>query len=224
MKTTPYSCFPTSTTVKKETRVRNTVGFGGPVLLLLVTAATVSAQPPSAQNTFTAFAGAHLYDLGGKFEEHGTELETAFDFGGRYEFNITERWAIDWGIFFSPGAATLQDTGGREVDVNALYFTAGVVFNIPTQSRLKPYVTGGAGAVTLDVGDGGRSDSSLTLFFGGGIAYHLGGGLAIRFDVRDFVSYTGSISPASLEALQLPSEFEEIVHDLSLTGGLSFSF
>jgi opacity protein-like surface antigen len=208
----------------KKTRARNTVALAGTLLSLIVAAASASAQPSSRPNTLTGFAGAHLFDLGGEFEEHGTELETALDFGGRFQLDVTERWAIEFGIVFSPGAATLRDAGGREVDVNALYFTVGVVLKFPTESRRQPYVTGGVGAATLDVGNGGGSDSSLTLSFGGGIVYQLGHGLAIRVEARDYVSYTGSISPASLDALQLPSEFEEIVNDLSLTAGLSFSF
>lgn len=185
--------------------------------------ASASAQPPAGHHTVTGFGGVHLFDLTQKFEEQGTDLGTAVDFGGRYQYNVNERWAIEWNVLFSPGEAKVTSSG-RSVDVTASYYTLGLVLNLATSSPLVPFVVGGMGAGTYDVSDGGTSDSSFAVSFGGGVLYSLNSRLAIRFDVRDFVTNSGHLAPPSLETLELPSEFSETLHDLAVTVGFSIYF
>lgn len=215
---------PRDGAVEEEIRVRENVRFLPEATLaaaLIAASATASAQTSPGRHTLTGFGGVQLFDLGRKFDAFETELQTTFHFGGRYQYNVNERWSVEWNVLYSPGTAAPRDAG--DVEIDAFYYTGGVVYHFPTQSRLVPYLAGGAGSSTFAV-DGGGSDASLTLSFGGGVLYNLERGLAIRVDVRDFVSYTGSISPASLQILQLPADFEEIVHDVSVSVGISVTF
>ena len=60
--------------------------------------------------------------------------------------------------------------------------------------------------------------------FRGGVLCDLGRGLAARFDVRDFVYNADNLGRGSIQALELPKDFDETIHDVSVTGGLSFYF
>jgi hypothetical protein len=93
----------------------------GSALLAVLTAATASAQPSSGRHTLTGFAGVHLFDLGNELEDRGSELQTEVDFGGRYQYNVDERWAVEWNVAFSPGMAKLGNASGRSVDVNVYH-------------------------------------------------------------------------------------------------------
>lgn len=212
-------------TVKENTnmRIQGRI-ISTAALLALASASQAFAQAPSGRHSVTGFAGAQLFDVSDQLSDVGANFQTEANFGGRYQYALTERWALEGNFLFSRGNTELLRAGVSDVDVDAYYYTGGVVFNVLKGSRITPYVTGGAGAVTLDVASGGNTDTKFVGTFGGGVSYGLGRGLAVRFDVRDFVYSTGDLGSGSIRALQLPSGFDETIHDVSATGGVSFTF
>lgn len=195
--------------------------------LIFVTAFLIPpafAQVPTGRHTVTGFLGSQLFDVGDQFDSFGDNLKTELNFGGRYQYNVNERWGLEGNFLFSPGNTELLRAGITNVNVDAFYYTGGVVFNILTHSSFTPYLTAGAGAVTLDVGNRGNNETKFAGSFGGGLLYGLGHGLSARFDLRDFVYNADGLGDNSVQALQLPKNFDETINDISVTGGLSFTF
>ncbi len=198
-------------------------GYSFQAAILAFAAATSAFAQEPGRHRVTGFVGGQLFDVGDQFSDIGAEFQTEANFGGRYQYSLTERWAVEGNFLFSPGNTELLSAGISDVDVDAYYYTGGVVYKILTKSRFTPYVTGGAGAVTLDV-SGANTDTKFVGTFGGGVSYDVGRGIGVSFDVRDFVYSTGELGSDSIRTLQLPGGFDETIHDLSLSGGVSFTF
>jgi len=85
-----------------------------------------------------------------------------------------------------------------------------------------PFVTVGAGAVTIspDEGDG---ETDFTFNFGGGLEYFAGENLAVRFDVRDFFIRRGDISgqAAGGENVTVEGYNQQM---LEFSGGITYYF
>jgi hypothetical protein len=89
-----------------------------------------------------------------------------------------------------PNNAQLRTISQR---VTVLMYGAQATLQLPT-GRLNPYLSGGAGLVTIS-GDPQQNDrnSSFTngqFQVGGGLGFHVSGSTSLRIDVRDFV-FTG---------------------------------
>jgi opacity protein-like surface antigen len=95
-------------------------------------------------------------------------------------------------IIFGPGPRVLTTTLPVQSDVNES--TAALVVRVPSFGRLKPYVLGGAGALTfvptqvLSAFVPGAGTQSKAVFeYGGGVDYNFTRHLAARLEYRGFV-------------------------------------
>jgi opacity protein-like surface antigen len=107
---------------------------------------------------------------------------------------------------------------------SSLFFTPGLKLKIFPGGGISPYLVGGAGVgrftlsgTNLDgsPNTGDRSNTSLVFDFGGGVDLHLLGPIALRGEVRDFVTGTPSFSTPILNDRQ---------HNLFVAGGIVLRF
>ena len=132
-----------------------------------------------------------------------------------------------------PNNAQLRTISQR---VTVLMYGVQGTLNIPA-GRLNPYVSGGAGLVTIN-GDPQQNDRNASFTngqfqVGGGIGYHVSGSTSIRLDVRDFV-FTGfdrdELYPVNLRfqntlfpsANGNPPAEKSTVHNIRIALGFSY--
>ena len=122
-------------------------------IVALVAASLTSpafAETPAWRHQVTGFVGGQLFDLGDQFDDFGANFRKEMNLGARYQYNITPRWGIEGSFLYTPVNAELVRVS-REVSVDTSYYNGNVVFNILPGQKIAPFVTGGAGGVTLDV-------------------------------------------------------------------------
>jgi len=131
----------------------------------------------------------------------------------------------------SKGIAIALADGIGSSDVNALYYGGNLVYNLAPASRVIPFLTVGAGAVTLKVDETDPETSELsgseTKFaanVGGGVLFALNEHFGLRFEVRDYIYRVDELDLQFRHAFDIPVGFKETVNDLSVTGGFSILF
>lgn len=183
----------------------------------------VFAETPMWRHQVTGLVGGQLFDLGGQFDDFGANFQKEMNFGARYQYNLTPRWGVEGSFLYTPVNAELTSLS-REVSVDTSYYAGNVVVNLLPGRRIAPFVTGGAGGVTLDVQGGGDTETYFAGNFGGGIVATIADRWSFRVDVRDYVYAVDSLNPESVTTLAVPSTFDETVHDLSVDFGVTFGF
>jgi opacity protein-like surface antigen len=129
---------------------------------------------------------------------------------------------VEGSFLYSPGNTELiRAPIDTDVNVDSYYYSGNVMYNILPSKKFVPFATGGIGGVSLDV-SGGNTENYLTYNFGGGVLYRLSRRIMVRFDARDYVYTVDSLGDGSVAALNLPANFDETIHDLSLSGGVTF--
>lgn len=200
--------------------------------IVTIIAATIvmtgATAPLFAQTAFwrhevTGVVGGQLSDVSGQYDDFGANFQKEMNLGGRYQYNITPRWALEGSFLYTPVNAELARLS-RDVSVDSSYYSGNVVFNILPNHRFVPYATGGIGGVTLDVQSGGETETYLGFNFGGGITAPISDRWSFRVDVRDFVYTADNLNPASVGALEVPASFDETIHDVSIDFGITFGF
>ena len=197
------------------------------VALAAIVAASLTApafaQTESGRHQITGFVGGQLFDVSDQFDDSGANFQKEMNLGARYQFNITPRWGIEGSFLYTPVNAELARLS-RDVSVDTSYYNGNVVYNILPDKKIVPFATAGIGGVTLDVQGGGDTETYLGFNFGGGIMAPISDRWAFRFDVRDFIYTADNLNPESVSALDVPSSFDETIHDISLDFGVTFSF
>ncbi len=199
------------------------------VLTVLLMAGATSALAQTEEewgarkHMVTGFVGDQIFDLSDNFEDFGANFQKEVNIGGRYQYNITPRWGVEGSVLFTPVNAELRSLGS-DVSVDTWYYNGNVVFNILPHKRWNPYVTGGAGAVTLDVQSGGDTETYFAGNFGGGLQANITPRIGFRIDARDYIYTADSLDTKSLTALSLPGGFDETIHDLAINFGVTIGF
>ena len=181
------------------------------------------AQMSSSRHQITGFVGGQLFDVSDQFDDSGANFQNETNLGARYQYNITPRWGIEGSFLYTPVNAELARLS-RDVSVDTSYYNGNVVYNILPDQQIVPFATAGIGGVTLDVQSGGDTESYLGFKFGGGVIAPISDRWSFRFDVRDFVYSADNLNPESVSVLDVPSSFDETIHDISLDFGVTFSF
>jgi outer membrane beta-barrel protein len=214
-----------------RSKLRLSVGILASVLLAASPAMAQSDQPimDAGTQVFTAFAGGQFFDIGDQLNRITDPLQTEMSYGVRYQANITPHFGLEGNFMYSPAQFEFlgpEPAGQGTTDLNAFYYNGNVVYNITPASRVIPYITGGAGAVSLVVDDPAL-ESTETKFagnFGGGVLFAFNERFGLRFDVRDYVYRVDELDTQFRHAFNVPAGFEETVHDVNITGGLSILF
>ena len=187
-------------------------------------ATPAAAQVESGRHWISGFVGGQLFDVSDQFDDFAASFQTELNVGARYQYNFTPHWGAEGSFLYSPGNTELiRAPIDTDVNVDSYYYSGNVVYNFLPAKKFVPFATGGVGAVSLDV-SGGNTENYLTFNFGGGALYRLSPRIMVRFDVRDYVYTVDSLGAGSVEALSLPTNFDETIHDLSLNGGVTFAF
>jgi outer membrane beta-barrel protein len=202
--------------------VRNTI-VAFVVLVAASSSAPAFAETPSWRHQVTGVVGGQLFDLGDQFDDFGANFQKEMNIGVRYQYNITPRWAVEGSFLYTPVNAELVRLS-RDVSVDTSYYAGNVVLNLLPGRKIAPFVTGGAGGVTLDIQSGGDSETYFAGNFGGGVMTTIADRWSFRVDVRDYVYTVDSLNPQSRVTLDIPSNFDETVHDLSVDFGVTFGF
>jgi outer membrane beta-barrel protein len=182
----------------------------------------------------SGFAGLQWFDIADQIDEIGDNVENELNLGARYQYNFTPHIGLEANFTFSPAEHEFfgpEGAGIGSADVDALYYGGNVVYNITPASRVIPFLTGGAGAVTLRVDESdpdtaglSSSETKFAANFGGGVLFAANEHFALRFEVRDYIYRVDELDPQFRFAFNVPAGFEETVNDISLTGGISFLF
>jgi len=177
----------------------------------------------------SAFAGAQWFDIADQIDEIGDDLETELSLGLRYQYNLTPHVGLEGSFLYTPAQNEFLGPEGAGVgtgDIDAFYYNANVVYNFLPASNVIPYLTGGLGAVTLEVDDpvlAGR-ETKLAGNVGGGLLFAINRRFGLRFDVRDYIYRVDELDTQFRHAFNVPAGFEETVHDVTVTGGFSLIF
>ncbi len=182
----------------------------------------------------SAFAGAQWFDIADQIDEIGDNIENELNLGARYQYNFTPHIGLEGNFMFSPAQHEFLGPEGAGIgaaDVDAFYYGGNVVYNITPASRVIPFLTAGAGAVTLRVDETAPETSELsgseTKFagnFGGGLLFAANEHFALRFEVRDYIYRVDELDRQFRFAFNVPAGFSETVNDVSVTGGFSILF
>lgn len=195
-------------------------------LTILVAASSVTpafAETPAWRHQVTGLVGGQLFDLGGQLDDFGANFRKEMNFGARYQYNVTPRWGIEGSFLYTPVNAELTRLS-RQVSVDTSYYAGNIVVNLMPGRAIAPFVTGGAGGVTLDIQGGGDTETYFAGNFGGGVVATIADRWSFRLDVRDYVYAVDSLSPESVTTLSVPTTLDETVHDLSVDFGVTFGF
>jgi outer membrane beta-barrel protein len=218
---------------------KNKLTLAGALASLIGTSSMVSAQADTPTiNTGTqivsAFAGAQWFDIADQIDEIGDSVENELNLGARYQYNFTPHIGLEGNFMYSPAQHEFfgpEGAGIGSADVDAYYYGGNFVYNISPASRVIPFLTAGAGAVTLRVDEDAPETSELSssetkfaVNFGGGLLFAFNENFALRFEARDYMYRVEELDPQFRFAFNVPAGFEETVHDISLTGGFSFIF
>jgi opacity protein-like surface antigen len=155
-------------------------------------------------------------------------VTAAFDGTVTYQINYAYR-VVNGELLSLHGELAI--TGAPNAGVNStnlllpknystLIFTPGLKLKIFPGSGLSPYLVGGVGVgrftqsgtnLNGSPNTGDRSNTSLAFDFGGGLDFHLIGPIALRGEVRDFVTGTPSFSTPILN---------DRMHNIFVAGGI----
>lgn len=171
-------------------------------------------------------AGGQIFDLGDQLDVTGTEVNAEFNVGGRYQYDFSDHVGVEADLTFSPSDFDFAGPTLTTRDVDTLYYTGNVIYNILPAANIVPYVTGGAGAVTLFVDNLGSTTNETRFVgnFGGGVVVPMTQRLGVRFDVRNYIYQFDNLENAFGEGVTFPPGFDETVNDLSVSGGVSVLF
>lgn len=120
-----------------------------------------------------------------RFEPHEGEARLAPErlAGGRLGYHFASRFFLEGEAFYAPTVMTLRaDGGSRREELDPVFLTAGVGYNVPASSRLHLLLRLGGGVVRWDAG----SEEEFDFLFsgGGGARIFLLPELALRTDAR----------------------------------------
>lgn len=156
-------------------------------LLVLLAAGTGQAQDRS----LTVMGG---YQFGGEFEDEATGDEVELDETPNFTVLLNLPYELDteFEYVFSRQATSLQASGqfsGDELfDLDVYYLHVGGIALV-NPDRVEPYVSGSLGLTHMRPSDSGLdSETRFSLSLGGGVRVPLGERLALRFDLRGFVT------------------------------------
>lgn len=195
----------------------------------LAIAAPLAAQQPNVrfQVTPSIGGGLMLSDLPSSYrltadgstltELDGGVLDDALALGLTGGVRIGDRFGIEADLRYLPTTVNAYSAGSRTVsDANVFLLGGNLSLFLPVGSgRIEPFLTAGAGAKVYDPDyEGADTESDFAVNFGGGANLRLTPAVALRVDVRDYVS---SLDP-DMSGLD-----SEIQHDLLLSTGLTFT-
>lgn len=78
------------------------------VLAMTAWATTLSAQTGQGKHVVSGFLGPQMFDRSNQFNDFGGDFGVDANLGGRYLYRLTDRWAIEGSLLFSPGNHKLQ--------------------------------------------------------------------------------------------------------------------
>ncbi len=121
------------------------------------------------------------------------ELDDDVVFGLRYGYSLTDAWAIEASLSFSPN--TVTGVNGSDIDMDIYALDVDAVWHFARQERAAEYVTFGAGYAQADLDhaitglDGNREvviddDGGFTLNAGVGAKYFITDTIIARADAR----------------------------------------
>jgi len=194
-------------------------------LTALLLAVPAFAEVTPGTNLATGFVGGQIFDLSSNLQNAGANLQPEVGFGGRYQRQITNTFGVEGNFNYSPGKSEIfpSQPAATTTDVNAYYYNGNATSTFVPNRRWNPFVTGGFGAVSLQV-QNASTDTYPAFNYGGGILYDVNRRASVRADVRNYWYKVNDMSADSLEALHLPSDFNQTVNDLAVTFGASFRF
>jgi hypothetical protein len=176
-------------------------------LLMVLAALLFLPSPASADTLFTVFGGLTT------FSSALTKAGPSVSYGGSLAFKKKFGIEVDFGYSNDYGKTPdLEADNARTFMVNAIV-DAG-----PRRGRLQPYVSGGAGLISLKVGswatlvDPRGTANGVGINVGGGAMVAAAGALSVRVDVRYFRN------------LQEFATENNKVGFVRLTGGVLFGF
>lgn len=188
--------------------------------------------------TFGAILGGNIFDIGEHLQGVGRAYDNRLSVGARLHYALSPRFAVEGSLLFTPASTSLtgvrldpgelaetpqEDRLVDEVNVATFYSMANLVLNLQTRGEWVPYVTAGAGIVTLDV-DGAGVEHRPGGNFGLGAWFVPSHRFAVRLEVRDYIYRLGDLERSSFEALSLPASFDETINDLAFSVGASYLF
>lgn len=195
----------------------------------LAVAAPLAAQQPQLRFdvTPTIGGGLMLSDLpssyrltadGGTLAQlDGGALDDALALGLAGGVRIGDRFGIEADFKYLPTTVSAYSAGRRTVsDVNLFLAGGNLSLFLPARiNRIEPFLTAGAGAKIYDPDyEGADTEADFTVNFGGGANLRLTPAVALRVDVRDYIS---SLDP------EMGGLDSEVQHDLLLSTGLTFT-
>ena len=195
----------------------------------LAIAAPLAAQQPKLRFEVTPSigGGVMLSDLpssyrltgdGGTVAQlDGGVLDDALALGLAGGVRIGDHFGVEAEFRYLPTTVTAYSGGVRTVsDANVFLLGGNLSLFLPTGgTRIEPFLTAGAGAKIYDPDyTGADTESDLAVNFGAGVSFRIAPAVALRLDVRDYVS---SLDPGTSG---LDSETQ---HDLLLSTGLRFT-
>lgn len=216
--------------LRRELRLLG-AAFAASILAPSLATAQTSDEPVLDRGTqiVSAFAGAQWFDIADQIDEFGDDLQTELSLGVRYQYNLTPHVGLEGNFLFTPAKNEFLGPEGEGIgtgDVDAFYYNANVVYDFLPASNVIPYLTGGLGVVTLRVDDPVLSGSETKLAgnVGGGLLFAMNRNIGLQFDVRDYIYRVDELDTQFRHAFNVPAGFEETVHDVTVTGGLSIIF
>lgn len=166
------------------------VGFRRGWLLGLVVLLAAGAGQ-AHDRSFTVMGG---YQFGGEFEDEATGDEVELDETPSFTvlLNLPHQLDTEFEYVFSRQATSLQASGqfsGNELfDLDVYYLHVGGIALV-NPDRVEPYVSGSLGLTHMRPSDAGLdSETRFSLSLGGGVRVPMGERLALRFDLRGFVT------------------------------------
>lgn len=128
-------------------------------------------------------------------------------FGGIIGFKASSSWAVE-----ARGSIAASDDAAQIWDLDAMHGEANLTWFLAEEAAIRPYLTGGVGAISLSAGAG--NDTKFAWNAGAGFAIRLSNRMGLRLDWRD-ISYRTLV----------PSKGEkESKHSPEIFGGVSLGF
>ena len=172
-------------------------------LAFAIAAGAITAAPAHAQASSEPTRVEFTLNPGGGMFVAGEQLENGFSnyrLGGGVTVNLTWFVAVEAEIGSSFGISRQLDLGVERKPPHALDYNANLVFSAQTNSSVVPYVTGGAGALTLFSREELDIDDNETFFtgnVGGGVKwFSRNGRWGLRGDYRFLAVRSKSDAPA----------------------------
>ena len=160
------------------------------LLLASVGGASAQVAEVAVSAGWSAFTDTTLGTLGFGADSAPVDLDNGVRIGGRLSMN---RWFLGHELSYAWQKSGLKiagdDSGGMSIQN---FFYNFVVHATPQGSRVRPFVTGGAGVSTFfppGVSSlSGSGDNKFGFNYGGGVKFVLSDKFGLRLDVRDHVT------------------------------------